>query len=71
MVNKNFTSLYRRLSLRFRKPPLAEGDQYFNVLKEVDPLWRLTGAPQKPNAWKLLTLFFILFLALGIVWLAR
>jgi hypothetical protein len=42
-----------------------EQAKYLGILEKVDPLWRLTGPPQKPAVWKLLLWWLIV--AAGLV----
>lgn len=54
ITKKTFISgCLRRISGHFRKPPPEENDNDLAVLREVDPLRRLSGPPRTPATWKL------------------
>jgi hypothetical protein len=56
-------AFFRRLFLRDLTP--EDQAKYLGILERVDPLWRLTGPPEKPATWKLVLWWLIV--AAGLV----
>ena len=57
MKRSSIIAFFRRLFLRDLTPD--DQAKYLGIVARVDPLWRLTGIPQKPALWKLLLLWLI------------
>jgi hypothetical protein len=68
MSKRNSVILFLRRLFACDLTP-EEQAKYLGILEKVDPLWRLTGPPQRPATWKVLLMWLIL--GVGLVVLIR